>query len=111
MKKNNDSGLDELLKLLQQNPSLIKDLIFNPEAVASVLRSKKARRLLRGRDPAADAKRFLTYVAGPVDGYPVAQCFKQTSVLCAKGTKISLPCSGGTKPPPNCSGGTRGPPS
>lgn len=108
MKKNNDSGLDELLKLLQQNPGLIKDLIFNPEVISSVLQSKKARRLLRGTDPAAQAKRFLGYVAGPIDGYPIAQCFKQTSLLCAKGTKISLVCSGGTKPPA-CSRGTRGP--
>jgi hypothetical protein len=111
MKKNKEDGLQELLQLLQQNPGLIKDLIFNPEVIASVLHSKKARRLLRGVDPAADSQLFLEYVAGPDDGYPIAQCFARTALLCAKGTKISLPCVSGTKPkPPDCLSGTRGAP-
>jgi hypothetical protein len=111
MNKNKDKGLQELLQLLQQNPGLIRDLVFNPEVIASVLRSKKARRLLRGVDPAADAQLFLEYVAGPDGGYPITQCFKRTSLLCAKGTKISLPCSSGTRPAPNCLSGTKSAPS
>jgi hypothetical protein len=97
---NNDNGLDELLDLLKKNPRLVKEIVFNPEIVMSMLGSKAARRLVKGVDATVlvDATTFLKYVAGPIDGYPIAHCFKRTVVLCAKGTKYGVKCAGGTKP-------------
>jgi hypothetical protein len=91
--KNNDNGMKELLKLLKRHPELIKELVFDRNNIRSLLRSKAARRLALGQDTTA----FLKYVAGPKDGYPIAQCFQQTKVLCAKGTRVSA-CAGFTKP-------------
>jgi hypothetical protein len=90
--KKNDNGLGELLALLKDHPELMKDLVFDRIGVASLLKSRAARRLVIG----AKATAFLEYVAGPEDGYPIAQCFRQTKSLCAKGTKQAL-CGGGTK--------------
>jgi hypothetical protein len=92
--KKNDNDLDELLKLLSENPRLMKELVFDPTNITSLLTNKAVRRLLS--QPVTD---FLKYVAGPQDGYPIAQCFKGTNVLCAKGTKYEVKCAGGTKPP------------
>ena len=93
MKKNNDDeSLDELLKLLRKHPELIKELVFEPTQINRLLHGKAARRMALGED----ATRFLKYVAGPSDGYPIAQCFGQTNQLCAKGTKHEL-CGGGTR--------------
>jgi hypothetical protein len=91
--KNKDKGLGELLELLKTHPELIKELVFNSKSVKSLLKSKSARQLALG----VDATTFLEYVAGPEDGYPIAQCFGGTKWLCAKGSRV-LVCSGGTKP-------------
>ena len=96
-------GLDELLDQLKKNPKIVKELIFEPNETAVLLnklRSKAARRLIS--QPVRD---FLDYVSDPNDGYPIAQCFKATKYLCAKGTLNGL-CGGGTRTPP-CKGGTR----
>jgi hypothetical protein len=93
--KKNDNGLGELLALLKAHPELMKELVFEPTKITSLLRSNAARRLVLG----VDAKKFLKYVASPEDGYPIAQCFKETHLLCAKGTKQAL-CGGGTLPHP-----------
>ncbi len=98
--KNKDNGLGELLELLKTHPELIKELVFDPTRIKPLLRSKAARRLVLG----VDTKKFLSYVAGPDDGYPVAQCFGGTKYLCAKGTKHVV-CGGGTKI--DCGGGTK----
>ena len=90
--KNKDNGLDELLALLRANPELIKELIFDPANVKRLLKSEAARELVIGQDTEA----FLRYIAGPDDGYPIAQCLKQTKYLCAKGTR-HVACGGGTK--------------
>jgi hypothetical protein len=89
--KKKDKDLDELLQLLRKNPRLMKELVFDPSNIKSLLASKGARRLL-----SQPVKDFLEYVAGPQDGYPIAQCFKGTKILCAKGTLV---CVGGTAPP------------
>lgn len=99
--KKNDNGLGELLELLKTHPELIKELVFDPTSIKPLLRSKAARRLVLG----VDAKKFLRYVAGPQDGYPIAQCLKQTKLLCAKGSKVVVACGGGTKY--GCGGGTQ----
>ena len=107
-------GLDELLDQLKKNPKIVKELIFEPNETAVLLnrlRSKAVRRLL-----SQPVREFLDYVSAPNDGYPIAQCFKATKYLCAKGTLNGLcgggtrthPCKTGTKPP--CGGGTRPPP-
>jgi hypothetical protein len=89
--KKNDKDLDELLELLRKNPKLMRELVFDPGNIKSLLANKAARRLLS--QPVTD---FLTYVAGAEDGYPIAQCFKGTRILCAKGTLL---CVGGTAHP------------
>ena len=97
-----DDGLDELLDLLKLNPGLMKEIVFNPESIASLLESSAALALVRGTDPGTlvDANTFLKYVAGPDDGYAIAQCFSGTQLLCGKGTRYSVKkCAGGTKPP------------
>ena len=100
MKKNdNDNGMGELLQLLQSNPELIKELVFNSRRVMRLLRRKSARRLVRG----VNTREFLNYVSGPDDGYPVAVCGGNTGHLYAKGTGYDL-CRGGTAP--GCGGNT-----
>jgi hypothetical protein len=89
--KKNDKDLDELLELLRKNPKLMRELVFDPGNIKSLLANKAARRLL-----SQPVTKFLAYVAGAKDGYPIAQCFNGTKVLCAKGT---LYCVGGTAPP------------
>jgi len=98
--KKNDNGLEELLELLKTHPELIKELVFNSKSIKSLLKSKAARKLALG----VDAKKFLSYVAGPEDGYPIAQCFGGTKRLCAKGSRVAA-CGGGTKYA--CGGGTQ----
>jgi hypothetical protein len=98
--KKNDNGLEELLELLRTHPKLIKELVFDPPSIQLLLKTKAARQLVLG----VDAKKFLSYVAGPQDGYPIAQCFRETKLLCAKGSKVAA-CGGGTKY--NCGGGTQ----
>jgi hypothetical protein len=96
---NNDCGFDDLLALLKTNPELIKELVFDPDSVQALLTTKEAKKLALGVDPGqpVDALTFLNYVAGPDDGYPITQCLKKTTLLCAKGTKVSiLACLGGT---------------
>jgi hypothetical protein len=93
--KKNDNGLGELLALLKAHPELMKDLVFEPTKITTLLRGNAARRLVLG----VDAKKFLKYVASSKDGYPIAQCLKETRVLCAKGTAQAL-CGGGTSHPP-----------
>ncbi len=90
--KNDDKGMEELLELLKAHPELIKELVFDPTHVQTLLKSEAARQLTLG----VDTKAFLMYVAGPEDGYPISQCFRGTKLLCAKGTKHAL-CVGGTK--------------
>jgi hypothetical protein len=90
---NYDKGLGELLKLLNAHPELIKELVFYPTRVTELLNSEEARQLALGQEATA----FLSYVAGPTDGYPVTQCLQGTSVLCAKGTGVSLKCGSRTK--------------
>jgi hypothetical protein len=99
MKKNDNLG--ELLELLKTHPELIKELVFDSKSIKSLLKSKAARQLALG----VDATAFLEYVAGPEDGYPVAQCFGGTKYLCAKGSKVVVACGGGTKY--GCGGGTQ----
>jgi hypothetical protein len=91
--KKNDKGLGELLALLKNYPDLTKELVFDPISVTRLLKSRAARRLVIG----AKATAFLEYLADPEDGYPIAQCFRQTKYLCAKGTKLVL-CGSGTQP-------------
>jgi len=93
-----DCGLDELLDLLKAHPELIKQLVFDPESIQALLSTNEAKRLAFGVDAQepADAQTFLLYVAGPEDGYPIAQCLKKTTLLCAKGTRYSVACVGGT---------------
>jgi hypothetical protein len=95
---NGNCGLDELLDLLKKNPGLIKELIFNPETIQELLGTNEARKLALGVDAqqTADPQTFLNYVAGPDDGYPIAQCLKKTTIMCAKGTRF-VACYGGTK--------------
>ena len=99
MKKKNDRGMNELLALLKAHPELIRDLVFDPNSIMRVLRSKASRRLVRGQN----VQEFLLRMANPKDGYPIAQCYKQTRVLCGKGTVI---CVGNTNPHPSCVGNT-----
>jgi hypothetical protein len=98
--KKNDRGMTELLSLLRAHPDLIRDLVFDPNSIMRVLRSRSARRLVRGRD----AQEFLTRMAAPADGYPISQCYAATKTLCGKGT---MACVGNTKPIPNCVGNTK----
>ncbi|TLZ23818.1 MAG: hypothetical protein E6K29_17900 [Gammaproteobacteria bacterium] len=91
--KKNDNGLRELLELLKTHPELIKELVFDSKNIQSLLKGKAARQLALG----VDARKFLAYVAGPEDGYPIALCSGGTKWLCAKGTRVVV-CSGGTKP-------------
>jgi hypothetical protein len=94
--KKNDKGLEELLTLLKTHPELIKELVFDPTSIKALLKTKAARRLVLG----VDATAFLKYVAGPKDGYPIAQCLQNTQYLCAKGTRVVLPgCLKGTQHP------------
>jgi hypothetical protein len=96
MKKNKyDKGLDELLDLLKKNPKLMKELVFEPNNCAQLLarlNSRGAREMV-----GKPVKKFLGYVAGNRDGYPIAQCFEGTQALCAKGTRCGL-CGGMTEP-------------
>jgi hypothetical protein len=92
--KNYDKGLEELLELLKTHPELIKELVFDPTSIQSLLESKAARQLALG----VDAKKFLRYVAGSEDGYPIAQCLEKTKLLCAKGSKVVVvACGSGTQ--------------
>jgi hypothetical protein len=91
--KKNDNGLGEVLALLRTHPKLIKELVFDPKSIQLLLKTKAARKLVLG----VEATAFLKYVAGPTDGYPIAQCFKDTRLLCAKGTKYAAACGGGTE--------------
>jgi hypothetical protein len=90
--KKNDNGLGELLGLLRTNPKLIKELVFDPTSIQLLLKTKAARKLVLG----VNARAFLKYVAGTKDGYPIAQCLKETRLLCAKGTRFGA-CGGGTE--------------
>ncbi len=82
----NDKGLDELLALLRTNPGLIKELVFDSSNVAKLLKGAAAQQLALG----VDTQRFLAYVAGPEDVYPITQCLKKTLNLCAKGTGLKV---------------------
>jgi hypothetical protein len=101
--KKNDRGMTELLSLLKAHPDLIRDLVFDPNSIIRVLRSRSARRLVRGRD----VQEFLTRMAAPEDGYPISQCYGATKALCGKGTAA---CVGNTKPSPVCVGNTKASP-
>jgi hypothetical protein len=91
--KKKDNGLRELLKLLKNHPELIKELVLDSTNIQRLLKSKEARELALG----ADATEFLEYVAGPDDGYPIVQCIRKTTYLCAKGSKVVVSCGGGTQ--------------
>lgn len=99
--KNNDNGLDDLLKLLRKRPELVKELIFHAPNIQRLLKSRAARRLALG----VDASAFLTYLASDEDGYAIAQCFGGTRSLCAKGTGYAV-CGGSTQPTAACGGST-----
>jgi hypothetical protein len=78
--KKNDKGMGELLDLLKTHPELISALVFDPASIKRLLRSKAARQLVLG----VDTRAFLSYVAGPEDGGPIALCLKRTRVLCKR---------------------------
>jgi hypothetical protein len=80
--KKNDKGMGELLDLLKTHPELISALVFDPESIKRLLRSKAARQLVLG----VDTRAFLSYIAGPEEGGPIAVCLKRTRVLCPKRT-------------------------
>jgi hypothetical protein len=93
MPNNYQAGLEELLKLLNDRPDILKELIFEPNNTQNLvdhLKSETARAMVS--KPVQD---FLNYVADSHDGYPIAQCFRETYHLCGKGTWIGL-CGGGT---------------
>ena len=104
MKKNDNGNIDDafgvLLGMLKKDPTLVKQIVFHPKIAKEKLGSKLARQLLRGVDADifVDAKKFFDYVAGSVDGHPVAHCLTSTVALCAKGTKYAVKCGGGTQP-------------
>ena len=91
--KKNDNGMQEVLNLLKARPKLIRSIVFHPERITRLLRSKEARRLIRG----VAANQFLDYIRKPEDGYPIAFCGGGTQYLCAKGTKFAV-CGGSTQP-------------
>jgi hypothetical protein len=102
--KKKDKGMGELLELIRTRPELISALVFDPKSVKRLLRSKAARRLVRG----VNVRAFLSRVAGPADGdAPIALCLRRTAVLCPKGTRRAqvegcprdTGCPGGTQPP------------
>jgi len=97
--KKKDKGMNELLGLLRAHPELIRDLVFDPYSIMKVLRSRSARRLVRGQDVEA----FLMRMAAPVHGLPISQCYGGTQSLCGKGT---MACVGNTNPHPTCVGNT-----
>jgi hypothetical protein len=82
--KKNDNGMGELLELLKSRPGLISALVFDPVSIKRLLRSKAARRLIKG----VDTRAFLRYVAGSADGGPIALCLLRTALLCPKGTRL-----------------------
>lgn len=97
----NDSGFDELLKALQKNPGVIREIVFHPEKIKKLLKSKAARKTI-----SKATFDFLEYIAKPEDGYPIAFCYGGTQKgLCAKGTGH---CAGATRPP-YCAGATKPP--
>jgi hypothetical protein len=102
MKKNDnkDDSFRKLLGMLKKDPTLVKQIVFHPKIPKEKLSSSVARQLARGVDADifVDAKTFFDYVAGPVDGHPVAHCLTSTVALCAKGTQFAFKCSGGTQP-------------
>jgi hypothetical protein len=91
--KNYDKGLGELIDFLKKHPELLREVVFDTEGLRNLLRSESARQLTLGPEPTE----FLQYMAGSPDGYPIAQCLQGTTVLCAKGTGISLKCGSRTK--------------
>jgi hypothetical protein len=98
--KKKDKGFDELLELLKEHPEVIREIMFQPEKIPKLLKSRTARRL------ATDGAtfQFLDYMSSPADGVPLAICYGGTQSLCAKGT---MACVGNTKPAPNCPGNTK----
>jgi hypothetical protein len=85
--KKNDKGIGELLDLLKARPELISALVFNPEGIKRLLRSKAARRLVLG----VDTRAFLRYIAGPKGGGPIALCLSQTRAMCPKQSRTLCP--------------------
>ena len=108
-----DNSFDELLDLLKENPGAIREIMFHPEKIPKLLKSRTARRLARD----GSTRQFLDYMSSPADGVPLAFCYGGTQSLCGKGTmacvgstKPSPICPGNTKIDPNCPGNTRFPP-
>ena len=96
MATKNDKGITGLLELLTYHPELIRELVLDQAQIKKLL-GGQARRLVPGEDLTG----FLTYMASPEGGYPIAyaQCVGGTggnSSLCAKGTGAWLACVGGT---------------
>ena len=91
--KNYDKGLGQLLDLLKKRPDLLREVVFDTIRLRKLLRNKAARQLTLG----PEATDFLRYVGGSIDGYPITSCLQNTTVLCAKGTGISLKCGQRTK--------------
>jgi len=99
--KNNDKGMRDLLKLLKTHPDAMNALVFDPRSIRRVLRGK-ARQLALG----VDTQAFLSYVARPGNGGPIALCLRRTALLCAKATVRMLPlCPKGSRLP--CPKGSR----
>jgi hypothetical protein len=59
-----DDPLKEIVEVVQSNPSLLHALLFEPDAVASHLKSREAKALVYGIDPRAfiqSLRRSLSY--------------------------------------------------
>jgi hypothetical protein len=100
VRKKKDGGLKELLRVMQAHPELIRDLVFDLDGITKLLRSRSARRLIRGYD----VDQFLMRMGEAGNGSPLSQCYFSTQSLCGKGT---IACVGATTPLPTCPGNTK----
>ena len=108
MRKRSYGGLRELLEILKAHPELAHTLVFDPEKVRRLLRTRDARSLLVG----VDVRTLLRSVPETPGLTPLALCLQLTAIVappieCPGATKTLPTCPAATKTLPTCPGATK----
>jgi hypothetical protein len=83
-----DDPIKEIVEVLRANPSLLNALLFDPEAIASHLKSREAKALVYGIDPKAFIQSLTRRAVAPLF------CGKTCGALSCDGTCGELSCKG-----------------
>jgi hypothetical protein len=80
-----NNEIKKLLKILKAHPEFIRDITFHSPQILQWLGANARTTGLAGP---VSATQFMTYIADPRDGHPIAFCGGGTKAMYGKGTQV-----------------------